>query len=806
MCIRDSPGTDPYAGKSLTIESVGSSSHTATDATYNPTTGEMVVTSANHNFEAPTTFTPTAAVYNPTSGIVTLTMNGHGLDNGDFIKIADNALKFTCAQDGNTAEKTYPRSTDPASGASLPVSNVTANTLDVQILAITPSTNTTAHTFVSAVPNSISNGGDYIQFADDSLTFSCALGGAGVHTYVGGTAVAAIDVTGAGNKDVTGATYDPGTGILVLTSVGHGLTTSDTIKIAANSLDFTCDKDSHATTHTYPRSTDPIYNTATAITAVTTDTISINVGVATAGKSYPRKGYDDASGKWLYITAVTANTFTINVGGAGDATSGPHNFVSATAGGIKKQDGTLTVNVGAAEATVKAPTAAAYVPSTGIMTLTMTSHGLSNGQKIRIAKESLKFTCAQDSNTATKLYPRESDPVYGKDISVTVVDADNVSVQVLASTPSTNTTSHVFTGLNDKLTATGAAYNAATGIMTITSNAHGLVAGERVKIADNSIRMTCAMDGNVSEKTYPRTTDPTRNKWIPISNVTTNTFDVQVGKSPLKSYTPKTVNYNPTTGIMEMTIGAHSYVAGDNVKIAKESLIFTCAEDGNATEHAYPRASDPFNDKAFVVTGVTSTTISVQVLSSQPSTNTTAHTFVYALPNAVTAGGDYDHTFVSATNEGITRAVVTIGDQYSHTFVKASLNAVEYTPNSAHTWISAKSNCVASYPDRAHQFIRAMAGGIEKQSGTITVNVGASGPGDQYAHTWTGGTAVGAVTSGGNYAHTFESAKTNSVHKTFSVAGNRTYHAQDCVDDVRDLLEAIADLSLIHISEPTRPY
>ena len=37
--------------------------------------------------------------------------------------------------------------------------------------------------------------------------------------------------------------------------------------------------------------------------------------------------------------------------------------------------------------------------------------------------------------------------------------------------------------------------------------------------------------------------------------------------------------------------------------------------------------SDPFHDKAFAVTGVTSTTITVQVLSTKPSTNTTAHTF-----------------------------------------------------------------------------------------------------------------------------------------------------------------------------------
>ena len=131
---------------------------------------------------------------------------------------------------------------------------------------------------------------------------------------------------------------------MVLTSVGHGLTTSNTIKIAANSLDFTCDKDQHGSTHSYPRATDPIYNLAQAITAVTTDTISINVGVATAGKSYPRQT-DPISGKWVEVTIVDSDTFTLDIGKDGVDTN-THAFVSATAGAIIKQTGTVTINVG----------------------------------------------------------------------------------------------------------------------------------------------------------------------------------------------------------------------------------------------------------------------------------------------------------------------------------------------------------------------------------------------------------------------------------------------------------------------------
>ena len=166
------PGTDPKAGKSIPITGVSSSDHTATNATYTPTTGDLTITVANHGFNGPAVFTPTNAVYNPTTGIVTLTIANHGLENNDFVRLADYALTFTCAKDGNVTNHSYPRPNDPASGRALTVTNATTNTFDVKILDYTPSTNTTVHTFVSALANSVTNGGDYIQVADGSLTFT----------------------------------------------------------------------------------------------------------------------------------------------------------------------------------------------------------------------------------------------------------------------------------------------------------------------------------------------------------------------------------------------------------------------------------------------------------------------------------------------------------------------------------------------------------------------------------------------------------------------------------------------------------
>ena len=46
----------------------------------------------------------------------------------------------------------------------------------------------------------------------------------------------------------------------------------------------------------------------------------------------------------MEISNVTANTFDINVGTS--EYTGTHTFVSATANGLKRQDGTFTINVG----------------------------------------------------------------------------------------------------------------------------------------------------------------------------------------------------------------------------------------------------------------------------------------------------------------------------------------------------------------------------------------------------------------------------------------------------------------------------
>ena len=75
-------------------------------------------------------------------------------------------------------------------------------------------------------------------------------------------------------------------------------------------------------------------------------------------------------------------------------------------------------------------------------------------------------------------------------------------------------------------TVQGAEYSPITGIMTVTIANHEYSAGERIKFDTESLRFSCTTGPDI--KAYPRVNDYANNKWLPISNVTANTFEVQV--------------------------------------------------------------------------------------------------------------------------------------------------------------------------------------------------------------------------------------------------------------------------------------
>ena len=119
--------------------------------------------------------------------------------------------------------------------------------------------------------------------------------------------------------------------------------------------------------------------------------------------------------------------------------------------------------------------------------------------------------------------------------------------------------------------------------------------GVSIRIPDNSLTFTCDMDGNSTKHTYPRNTDPVSNTAISIASTTANTLTVHVGTSKQVSYNVTAANYEASSGIMTMTVGDHNLTTGTSIKIAGESLSFTCDKDNNATVHKYPRKGDPYS-------------------------------------------------------------------------------------------------------------------------------------------------------------------------------------------------------------------
>lgn len=98
------------------------------------------------------------------------------------------------------------------------------------------------------------------------------------------------------------------------------------------------------------------------------------------------------------------------------------------------------------------------------------------------------------------------------------------------------------------------------------------------------------------------------------------------------TFTPTAATYSPSNGVAILTISSHGLTTGDYIKIAPESMVFTCATDNNATQHSYPRIGDGNYDTWLEITNTTASTITVNV---GISSDTSQHEFVSADSGAI---------------------------------------------------------------------------------------------------------------------------------------------------------------------------
>ena len=221
-----------------------------------------------------------------------------------------------------------------------------------------------------------------------------------------------------------------------------------------------------------------------------------------------------------------------------------------------------------------------------------------DGESIKIGQNSLVFTCLLDVNGSDHAYPRNTDPVYDKWLTISNCTDDTFDVQVLENIPSTNTTLHTFksaltgaitratvaTGGNythkfvapAKLTPTNAAYIPATGIMTLTVANHGLKNGSRIMVDDGFVTFTCDQDSDQTNHAYPRESDPYSQQWMTVKNVTKDTFDVQVLFNIPSSNT--TTHAFVSARPQSITV-ATLFKGNDSIKIAEGGITFTCSMD-----------------------------------------------------------------------------------------------------------------------------------------------------------------------------------------------------------------------------------
>ena len=80
-----------------------------------------------------TNYTPTYATYESTTGELVLNIAGHGIGTNDTVTIANNSIVFQCSKDGYTTDHAYPRPTDPVAGIQTAITNATTDTITVNV-------------------------------------------------------------------------------------------------------------------------------------------------------------------------------------------------------------------------------------------------------------------------------------------------------------------------------------------------------------------------------------------------------------------------------------------------------------------------------------------------------------------------------------------------------------------------------------------------------------------------------------------------------------------------------------------------
>ena len=420
-----------------------------------------------------TRYTPTAATYAP-DGTFTLTIGSHDLEVGRYILLMPEAFTFTCDTDGNKVELVHPRKSDPAFRSALPIRSKTATTITVNVGA-TGYKGT--HTLKSVLDGAVIELGSEITYSDN--------------TNIPANKRNARKQLQANKKYIQ----------------DYMMGWADDEWFFYDSKKCQRDMKSY------------IVPAVLRDGLLGTNYNSIQSGIAYRGAT----------------AAVTINDqLPETVGAVEHLKSETIDLIDNVVFNDRVEDSYNTIlnimNPGGREYT---PSDSTYNPSTGVMVLFLNNHTFETGDQIVFDEGAITFSCA---NTATGdvvelAHPRESDSAVFR-TAQTITAANTTSITLNVGNAGGYTSPHTFVraklngvkeyGINNgRFTPTAADYNSNTGIMSFTIGAHDLRIGDTIKLADESITLSCANSSGTFEITHPRATDPARDKDLTITAVTT---------------------------------------------------------------------------------------------------------------------------------------------------------------------------------------------------------------------------------------------------------------------------------------------
>ena len=154
-------------------------------------------------------------------------------------------------------------------------------------------------------------------------------------------------------------------------------------------------------------------NSIEVISIASTNVFRVSIGKSTTSHTYTSGG--SAYPSYPSLTFGSGYNSQVSIGVTVVDPGYEHRFISADPNSIS---GSLT------------PTDASYDPVTGILRLTVPSHGLNNSSTITIATGGISFSCSKDNFKTVHAYPRSTDYAAGQNLNVTKITDDIFSVYV----------------------------------------------------------------------------------------------------------------------------------------------------------------------------------------------------------------------------------------------------------------------------------------------------------------------------------------------------------------------------------------